>query len=327
MTTEAVPLVHTFTEADARSVFPHREPGAHKWGVGGLMIFAGAPGYIGAAALCGMAAGRAGAGIVNMAVSRGLIGPVSALVPEAAFTILPDSEIGSLGRRVSDTIAEKAGKCSAFIVGPGLGDDSYATALVSSLLGVSASKSTGQRLGFGSGPSVLADESTSLLRFQKPILIDADGLNILATIDGWHEHLPAHRLVLTPHFGEFSRLTGLSIDELLTDPIKAAVDASRLYRQTIVLKAGPTLATDGSIVVKAAESPGSLATAGSGDVFAGVIGALLAQGLSAVDAASLAIYVGARAAKRLELELGTLGVVASDLPRAIAMELAAIERE
>jgi NAD(P)H-hydrate repair Nnr-like enzyme with NAD(P)H-hydrate dehydratase domain len=76
----------------------------------------------------------------------------------------------------------------------------------------------------------------------------------------------------------------------------------------------------------AADSPASLATAGSGDVLAGVIGAFLAQDLSAIDAASLAAYAGVRAARRLEKDLGTLGVTASDLPRAIAVELAALER-
>jgi NAD(P)H-hydrate epimerase len=173
----------------------------------------------------------------------------------------------------------------------------------------------------------VASESTSLLQFEKPILVDADGLNALARIDQWYDHVPEFRLVLTPHVGEFSRLTGRPADEMLNDPQGAAVEAARAFKQTIVLKGNPTVVTDGSVVVRTADSPPSLATAGSGDVFAGVIGALLAQGLSAIDAASLAAYVGVRAARRLEGELGTLGVIASDLPRAIAIELAAIEGE
>jgi NAD(P)H-hydrate epimerase len=320
------PLVHTFSETDARSVVPKRSEGAHKWGVGGLMIFAGAPGYIGAAALCAMGAGRAGAGIVNLAVSRGLAGPISALVPEAGFTLLPDAEIGSMGRRINDTIAKKADKCAAFVVGPGLGEDEYATELISSLLGLT-SASPATRLGFGAPVGETEGESTSLLRFEKPILVDADGLNALAKIDGWQESVPEFRLVLTPHVGELSRLMGSSAREILADPERAAVEASRAFRQTVVLKGAPTLVTDGSVVVRAADSPASLATAGTGDVFAGTIGAFLAQGLTAIDASALATFVGSRAARRLERELGTLGVVASDLPRAIAMELAVLERE
>ena len=323
---ETIPLVHTFTEADARSVLPRRDGSAHKWGVGGLMVFAGAPGYIGAAVLSAMAAGRAGAGIVNLAVGRGLAGPISTLVPEAGFTLLPDADIGSLGRRISDAIDAKAEKCSAFVIGPGLGEDDYATELVSSLLGLSASGAA-SRLGFGAASASSGTEPTSLLRFEKPILVDADGLNALSKIDGWHERVPAFHLVLTPHVGEFTRLTGRSANEILADPQDAAVTAARTFRQTIVLKGNPTLVTDGNVVVKAADSPPSLATAGTGDVFAGVIGALLAQGLSAIDAASLAGFVGVRAARRLEKEFGTLGVIASDLPRAVAIELAAIERE
>ena len=320
------PLVHTFTEADARSVFPKRSKSVHKWGVGGLMIFAGAPGYIGAASLCAMAAGRAGAGIVNMAVSRALAGPISSLVPEAGFTLLPDADIGSMGRRIHEAISKKAEKCAAFVIGPGLGEDDYATELVSSLLGLSVGSPL-TRLGFGVSLSKDEDESTSLLRFEKPIVVDADGLNALAKIDGWYERLPAFRLVLTPHVGEFSRLSGRSASEILAEPQAAAIEAAQVFQQTIVLKGAPTLVTDGNVVVEAADSPASLATAGSGDVFAGMIGAFLAQGLSALDAAALATFVGARAARRLERELGTLGVVASDLPRAIAMELAVIERE
>jgi NAD(P)H-hydrate repair Nnr-like enzyme with NAD(P)H-hydrate dehydratase domain len=290
------------------------------------MIFAGAPGYIGAAALCAMAAGRAGAGIINLAVSRGLVGPISTLVPEAGFTHLPDADIGSMSRRINEAIAKKAEKCSAFVVGPGLGEDEYANGLVSALLGLSAGAPT-NRVGFGLPAPQVASESTSLLQFEKPILVDADGLNALARIDQWYDHVPEFRLVLTPHIGEFSRLTGRPADEMLNDPQGAAVEAARAFKQTIVLKGNPTVVTDGSVVVRTADSPPSLATAGSGDVFAGFIGALLAQGLSAIDAASLAAYVGVRAARRLEGELGTLGVIASDLPRAIAIELAAIEGE
>jgi NAD(P)H-hydrate epimerase len=84
--------------------------------------------------------------------------------------------------------------------------------------------------------------------------------------------------------------------------------------------------TDGKTIHRATDAPPSLATGGSGDVLSGTIGALLAQGLSLVDAANLGVYEGVRAARRLEQELGTLGLVASDLPRAIAVEMASLER-
>jgi NAD(P)H-hydrate epimerase len=195
------------------------------------------------------------------------------------------------------------------------------------LLGLTE-KSTLSSLGFGVPRAQASDatEQHSLLAYGKPILVDADGLNALARIDDWWTRLPENRLVLTPHVGEFSRLMDMEPREVLADPERAAVSAARKFRQVVLLKGAPTIVTDGTTVYRASDSPSSLATGGSGDVLAGTIGALLAQGLTLADAANLGVYVGTRAARRLESELGTLGVVASDLPRAIAVELAALER-
>ncbi len=157
--------------------------------------------------------------------------------------------------------------------------------------------------------------------------MDADGLNILAGIDDWWSGIPENRLVLTPHVGEMSRLLDASTEDVLSAPDAAAVEASRRFRQTVVLKGSPTIVASGSDVYPAAESPRSLATAGSGDVLAGAIAGLLAQGMAPVDAANLAILAGSRAALTLEAEIGELGLIASDLPRAMAVELANIARQ
>jgi NAD(P)H-hydrate epimerase len=124
-----------------------------------------------------------------------------------------------------------------------------------------------------------------------------------------------------------ARLTKRETADLADAPLEAAREAARLWGQVVVLKFGYTVATDGTRAVVSPEAPGSLATAGSGDVFAGTIGAFLAQGLEPMDAAALAIYVGCRAARRVERSVGTLGLVASDLPAAIAEALAELERE
>jgi NAD(P)H-hydrate epimerase len=306
---------------------PRRSAGAHKWGVGGLLIVAGSPGYVGAAALCAMAAGRAGAGIVNCAVHRSLVTAIVGVVPEAGFTLLPEGDLGTTGKRVLDAIEKKAEKSAAFVVGPGLGDDDYARDLMIALLGLTE-KSTFSSLGFGI-PRTQPGEATeqhSLLAYDKPILVDADGLNALAKIDDWWTRLPEGRLVLTPHVGEFSRLMDMETRDVLADPERAAVSAARKFRQIVLLKGAPTIVTDGTAVYRASDAPASLATGGSGDVLSGTIGALLAQGLSLVNAANLGVYAGTKAARRLEPELGTLGLVASDLPRAIAAELATLER-
>ncbi|HEY7035894.1 MAG TPA: NAD(P)H-hydrate dehydratase, partial [Thermomicrobiales bacterium] len=112
---------------------------------------------------------------------------------------------------------------------------------------------------------------------------------------------------------------------VIADPIAVAKDAATRWGQTVVLKYGYTVATDGTRALVADDAPVSLATAGSGDVFAGTIGAFLAQGLAPLDAAGLALFAGPRAARIVEQRTGTLGLVASDLPMAIAEVLADLE--
>jgi NAD(P)H-hydrate repair Nnr-like enzyme with NAD(P)H-hydrate dehydratase domain len=96
--------------AFAKAALPRRDVGAHKWGVGGLLIIAGGPNYIGAAALTAMAAGRSGAGIVNLVVPRGMMGAIAGIVPEVGFVPLPDGDISSLGRRLMDELTPKGGE-------------------------------------------------------------------------------------------------------------------------------------------------------------------------------------------------------------------------
>jgi NAD(P)H-hydrate epimerase len=152
----------------------------------------------------------------------------------------------------------------------------------------------------------------------RPVVIDADGLNWLAKQPEWWKVLPPGSAVLTPHVGELSRLLEIETDVILKNPQKYAEKAASAWNQIVVLKSGQTLATDGKRTVMAERETPALATAGSGDVFAGTIGALLAQGLAPLDAATLAIHLGTRAATELTAEFGESGVIATDLPDAIA---------
>jgi len=119
-----------------------------------------------------------------------------------------------------------------------------------------------------------------------------------------------------------SRLLDISADEVTGDPVAAVGEAARRWNQVVVLKGAYTAVSDGTTTFVADLAAPSLATAGSGDVLAGTIGALVAQVRSPLDAAMIALYVGPRAAKRLEEKYGVLGVIAPDLPDAIAAELA-----
>ncbi len=311
-------------EAWAVSVLPRRQAGAHKWSVGGLVVLAGAPQYMGAAVLCCMAAGRSGAGVVTAALHRALVPVVIGVVPEVAVALLPDGDGVSAAKRAADAIQDRLQKSKAFAVGPGIGDDEGIDALMSVLFGVARSR---PGIGFAAGGG--ADEHAAesmVVTSGLPVVIDADGLTWLSKQDQWWELLPAGKAVLTPHAAEMSRLTGSEAEAITADPAGAARDAAVKWGQTVVLKGTTTIIATPDGSVGTVEMPLGLATAGSGDVLCGSIGAFLAQGLSGPDAASLAAFVGSRAASRLAERVGTLGMVAGDMPLAIAEELAALER-
>lgn len=311
------------TEEWAVAALPRREPEAHKWSVGGVVVVAGSPQFAGAAALCCAAAGRSGAGIVSAALPRSIVPVVVGLVPEVTVVILPEGESASVARRAAEAIGERLKQSKAIVIGPGLGDDEATAALLNALFGSSAVRGA---IGFGSSAGAELDEQGGVIASSgKPAVIDADGLNWLAKQPSWWDRLPRERLVLTPHAGEMARLLETEVANVLADPVGTARDCAARWGQTVVLKGAPTVIADPDGAVMVAETTPALATAGSGDVMSGSIGAFLAQGLTPMDAAALAAFVGGRAAMRVSRRLGTLGVVAGDLPAAIAEELGALE--
>ncbi len=312
----------------AIAALPKRSIGAHKWGVGGLVIIGGGPGYIGAPALCAMGANRAGVGIITMAVPRSAMTAISTLVPEAVYIPMPEGDAQTVAKRAVELIAPKLEKSRAVVVGPGLGDDEYADAFLSLLFGIQSIRSRAQ-MGFAA-PAIAtptAADTPRIIGGEKPAVVDADALNWLAKQPEWWSIVPPGTLVLTPHVGEMSRLLDWPTDNIIADPIGAAVEAATRWRQVVVLKYGFSVATDGDAVLVADDAPPSLATAGAGDVLAGMIGAFLAQGLAPLQAAGLGLYTGVRAARRVEQRFGTLGLVASDLPVAIAETLCWLESQ
>ena len=312
------------TEEWAASVLPRRRSGAHKWSVGGIVIVAGSAPYAGAAALCCAGAGRSGAGIIAAALPRSIAPVVVGLVPEVTVVILPEGESNSVAIRAAEAIGEQLERSAAMVVGPGLGDDAATAALLGALFGFTKVRGS---IGFGTGspgPDANGLEGT-IAAAGRPVVVDADGLNWLAQQESWWERVPAELMVVTPHPGEMSRLVGVGVDEIVASPEVVARDAATRWRQTVVLKGGRTVVASADGTLRAADAPPALATAGSGDVLTGSIGALLAQGLSGPDAAALAVFVGCRAAERVAAQYGTLGVVSGDLPQAIAAELRALE--
>lgn len=325
------------TAEAAKALLPVRDFGAHKWGVGGLIVVAGSPAYPGAAILTTRAAGRAGAGIVLLATGRGVIGATASAVPEVAHIPLPETDAPGAARRAMEQIEEHLEKAKAVLVGPGLGRDEAAGELLSVLFALGNKREAERRrhnIGFASASQAVAagkeeaTPSTSAL-FQRDdltVVVDADALNWLAEQGEWWTSLPEGRLVLTPHVGEFAKLTGKTTDEVIADPLGELEAAATTWKQTVVLKYGYTAASDGTTTVVAEDAPLSLATAGSGDVLAGTIAALTAQGLCGLDAATIALYAGPAAARAVETRLGTLGLIATDLPDAIAEQMATLAR-
>jgi NAD(P)H-hydrate epimerase len=145
-----------------------------------------------------------------------------------------------------------------------------------------------------------------------PAVLDADALFLLAQVEAWWEHVPRASLVLTPHPLEMQRLLGA--DEIPPDPVAAAAEAAARWGQTVVLKGAATVIAHHEGLVRVHQGGNAaLATAGTGDVLAGAIAGLLAQGLAPFDAATLGVYLHSAAGRLVREELGDMGTVASDL--------------
>ncbi len=326
MATKNIKAPTVIDESLALSILPRREPKDHKWSVGGVVIVGGAPGYVGAPALCARAAMRSGAGIVTIAAARSTIGPIAGIVPEATFVPLPEGDPVGAATRGAEALRERVEKSRAIVAGPGMSEDDHASALLAVLFGMRRRQGAAA-FGFGRPSSDQEhDVSSSILGGEKPAVIDADGLNWLAKQPEWWTNVAPQSLILTPHLGEMARLVDRPVTDIGADPVETAREAARAWNQTVLLKGAPSVLTNGETVLVGEVSATGLASAGTGDVLAGSIGAFLAQGLSLMDAGALAMYAGLKAAQAVEAEFGALGLMAGDLPDAIARALADLER-
>jgi NAD(P)H-hydrate epimerase len=279
-------------DVDIASVLPRTSTLDHKGTRGHVLIVGGMPGMRGAGRLCANAALRGGAGLVTLASAGDVTGDDS---------VMTRALVGGLG----DALHGKR----AVVIGPGLGQAEHAGGWLAEVL--------------ASGiPSVL----------------DADALNLVAgTGDGGAGRLhleaiiqAAGPIVLTPHPGEAARLLGITAAEVEDDRLAAARALATRSHAVVVLKGARTIVCDGTLgddFCSINPTGGSeLATGGSGDVLAGLIGALLAQGVSAADAARAGVYLHGLAGEKLATEHGSRGVISSDLPLAIAGVLKTIPR-
>jgi len=288
-----------------RDLLPPRPLGAHKGTFGKALVVAGSVNYTGAAYLAGAAATRVGTGLVTLALAESIHPILASKLSEVTFLLLPQA-LGVLIPDAIKVLGERIQDYDALLLGPGLGHEKETVQFVQQLLKVEPGKSG--RIGF------LASEEIKVGKHSlPPLVIDADGLNALADTPDWWEQLEG-RSILTPHPGEMSRLTGLTVREIESDRLEVARQMAKKWRQVVVLKGAYTVIAnpEGRVAINPFANPG-LATAGSGDVLAGAIVGFLAQGLAPFDAALAGAYVHGLAGELVRKELGGAGMVAGDL--------------
>ncbi|PIS29771.1 NAD(P)H-hydrate dehydratase [Candidatus Saganbacteria bacterium CG08_land_8_20_14_0_20_45_16] len=260
---------------------PKRLPESHKGDYGRVLIIAGSSGMTGAAILAGRAALRSGAGLTYLAVPKKLIDLVDLATPEI------------ITRSFDDISAIKA---NSWVIGPGLGVTSKTQALI-----------------------------TKLLTAQNPlvstILIDADGLNIIVKKISLLKQAKA-KVIITPHPGELARLINKSVSYVQSNRRKVAKEFAHDHKCIVVLKGTGTIVADpcGEVYINQTGNPG-LATAGTGDVLSGMIGAFCAQGLVPFEAAILGVYSHGLAGDLAAREKGEIGLIASDVVEKIPYAL------
>ncbi len=281
------------------AILPKRPLDSNKGTFGKVMLLCGSLAYPGSAFLAGSGAGRIGAGLITLAVTKQIHPIYATAFHEATFLLLPDESVESFER--TNALMDHLQGYRTLLMGPGLGQSPSIREVILQVL---------EQL------RALPDE-------QRPhLVIDADGLNNLSALESWWTLLPPGT-VITPHPGEMGRLCkGLKVSGGNIDRLELARSKAQEWQVTLVLKGACTIITepDGHTRINWLANP-ALATAGTGDVLAGMIAGLLAQKVTPYDAASAAVYLHAAAAELVSSEIGNAGLLATDLlpmiPRAI----------
>jgi len=268
-----------------------RRHDSHKGDFGRVLIVGGSRGMVGAVALASNAALRGGAGLVTFAAPETVQLHAAVLCPCATSIPLACQTDGELAERSVQQVLQAVGACDVLAVGPGLGVGPGQQRLLGALLGQ-----------------------------DKPLVVDADGLNNLAAIADWPSRVRCP-LILTPHPGEFARLGGRNVQDIQADRQGAALASVGQWRQgtgdrhplVVALKGAATVVTDGRrIYINTTGNPG-MATGGSGDVLTGLVAAMLGQGLAPFEATCLGVHCHGRSGDLAAEKLGHVSLIATDL--------------
>ena len=271
--------VKKLTLSYIENLMPKRKSDANKGTFGKLLNVAGSENYIGAAGLSTLSALRCGVGLCTLATSQNIINNISGRILEATYLPLTDD----YERNAKLILSEP--KKTAILIGCGLGNTSKTQKLCENII----------------------------LNSDCPVIIDADGINVL---EGCIDILRKAKasIILTPHPGEFSRLTGKSIAEIMENKLALSREFSKQYGVTLVLKGAGTIISDpdGNIFVSCVGNNG-LSRGGSGDVLAGIIGSFASQGMNISDACCAGVYIHGLCADRVASKLSKQGMLPSDL--------------
>jgi ADP-dependent NAD(P)H-hydrate dehydratase / NAD(P)H-hydrate epimerase len=285
-------------KSDVRRILPKRSMHAHKYSVGKILVLAGSKGLTGAAALCCMSALRAGAGAVVLGTPEPIYPILARKLTETMVLPLPATSAGTLSLTALDTIREKFSWADILVIGPGLSLNSETQQLILKIL----------------------------LEYRGKILIDADGLNALAVHGISKLHSLRAQFILTPHVGEFSRLSNMSSKNIEEHRINAAREMAKRIGVVIVLKGVPTVVAskNGSAILNSTGNPG-MATAGTGDVLSGIIAGLWAQGMSDAEAAWAGVYLHGLSGDIVAKKIGERCLVANDIIEYLSAALQSVE--
>ncbi len=280
-------------DAEMRELITKRSNDANKGSCGRLFVVAGSCGMTGAAYLAAKGALRSGAGLVTIGTAQSERPVVACMIPEA-MTVALEDRCGRITEKSMKTILEYATKADAVVFGPGLGQNGDMHSILRGLLSEYSGK----------------------------LVIDADGLNALGKdCDILNDR--ACEVVITPHPGEMSRLTGFSIEEIQKNRVAVAASFAEKYGIVVLLKGEGTVIADCSGQVKINSTGNSgMATGGTGDVLSGVVASFLGQGLSTFDATVLGAYIHGKAGDMAAEKFGIHGLIAGDVADYTAFAIA-----
>lgn len=271
--------IKMLNEKSVQALLPERDPWGHKGTFGKILLLCGSRGFTGAAYLAAMGALRSGAGLVFLGVPESIYAIEAVKLNEPVVFPLPEED-GKLSEQALTEISQRLPQMNAVLIGCGLGQSAGTFAVVKAVL-----------------------ETASC-----PVVVDADGINLLS---GHRDILRRrqHATILTPHDGEFARLGGPVGKDRMESAARLAAD----WNSIVLLKGYETCITDGQVgYINSTGNPG-MAVGGSGDVLAGIITALLGQGIAPLEAAACGAWLHGAAGDLCAKELGQYGMLPTDM--------------